>query len=263
MKGGGMNHYQEHRVSTLQCSMDFTDMPFDSQTCKVTLYIPGSNVAEMMLSWVETTSEQLSNAEWTINQGSDWTLSEENDTREEWGNTAVYSTLTAEIKLERNPGYLVQNFVNTVVLFYILSYMGFWLSPDAVPARVAAGVIPVLTTSNKMSSLSATLPPISYSTRLGTLMNFNLYIIVIHFVEYGAIQWAGRRVKSDAKRKADIADDANKWVSDELLPVVQKEPAPQRFQSQLAHVLNAYGEIFMRIASPTVYIVGMVAICYA
>merc|ERR1712187_651896 len=102
-----------------------------------------------------------------------------------------------------------RQFVIPVMLFYLLSYVGLWLNPNAVPARVAAGLIPALTTSNKQSALAGILPPGTPSTRAGSFQMLTLILIVLHNIEYGLIQVAERRRKhfqENYKKCADVVD---------------------------------------------------------
>lgn len=62
-----------------------------------------------------------------------------------------YSCLRALITLERNIGFhLVQSYLPSI-LIVVISWMGFWMDTDSVPARTCLGVTTLLTVSNQAS----------------------------------------------------------------------------------------------------------------
>jgi hypothetical protein len=73
-------------------------------------------------------------------------------------------------ELARKPFYYRSNFILPSSIFMVLSYVSFWLSPGAAPARVAIGIIPVLIMVSQRASVWSTLPPISYSTWLSNYL---------------------------------------------------------------------------------------------
>lgn len=261
--GNGLSTLRESHVGTFRCSFEFTNMPFDVQKCKLRFKVPGTTSDQLSLNWVEVTSDKLSNSEWTISQGSSWSTSHtlERTPKTSYSEQSSFSQLTAELTLTRDPGYLLSNFVSQITLFYILSYIGLWLDFNAVPARVAAGVIPALTTSNKMNALAAILPPISYSTRLSSLMSMSLHLIVIHFVEYGMVHWAVKTIKARNEKKKTAEDVKKAAVEDGAVAVHTDEPLYRVVEEKLARLIHAYLELMVRIISPIVYIIGTIVLC--
>eukprot|EP00931_Biecheleriopsis_adriatica_P028997 TRINITY_DN17273_c0_g1_i1.p1 TRINITY_DN17273_c0_g1~~TRINITY_DN17273_c0_g1_i1.p1 ORF type:complete len:480 (-),score=71.88 TRINITY_DN17273_c0_g1_i1:104-1501(-) len=276
----GLVEFTEEHISTFKCPMDFSNMPFDVQRCSLSVTLPGMKNTEISLAWLGITSDELTSTEWVIDQGPTWsTLQNVRGIASTSYNSGYkYSELVAEFKLTRRPGFLITQFWEPVLLFYILSYIGLFIDVNAVPARVAAGVIPALTTSNKMSALSATLPPISYTTRLSKCMSFNLIIIVLHFVEYGFVNWCNSYLKRLASNKKiqieppklvmeDVIEEGKTWAAarpkDDGAPPVEQEPVIDRCLRHLARFGSRYCETLTRILSPIVYIVAIAIIFYA
>lgn len=258
--GNGLSRLRESHVGTFRCSFDFTDMPSDVQKCKLRIKLPGFSSDQVVLNWLEVTSDKLANSEWKIDQGPSWSTSStlEKTPQSSYAVQTSFSQLTAEVTLSRDPGYLLNAFVSQIILFYILSYIGLWLDFNAVPARVAAGVIPALTTSNKMNALSSILPPISYSTRLSDFMSLSLYLIVLHFVEYGIFHWAVKTIKSKNEKKK-ATEDRN--AEDGAAVVRAEEPFYSRAVEKLARLIAAYLENTVRTVSPMIYIIGTIVLC--
>eukprot|EP00931_Biecheleriopsis_adriatica_P104235 TRINITY_DN78929_c0_g1_i1.p1 TRINITY_DN78929_c0_g1~~TRINITY_DN78929_c0_g1_i1.p1 ORF type:complete len:465 (-),score=59.64 TRINITY_DN78929_c0_g1_i1:205-1599(-) len=265
--GNGVTIFTERRVGVFRCKFDFRNMPNDIQKCRLSLTLPGFKDSQISLHWLDISSDDVSNAEWIVEQGASWskTSSVETEPPTSYSGPFSYPKLTAEFTLTRDPGYLQGNFFDQVNLFYVLSYMGLWISANAVPARVAAGVIPALTTSNKMSALAAILPPIAYPTRLSRFLQLNLFIIVVHFVLYGMTHFASMRLKSIKDREAEIEKKKNDnpwaWTANEdEVPEEGREPLCRNFEKSAVTMIDAYLEPAARILSPLIYIIAVLVI---
>ena len=57
--------------------------------------------------------------------------------------------------------YLFHTYVPTC-LIVIMSWISFWIKPEAVPARVTLGVTSLLTLSTQHANSQKSLPPVSY-----------------------------------------------------------------------------------------------------
>lgn len=64
--------------------------------------------------------------------------------------------------LRRQNGYhVLQTYIPTI-LIVVISWVSFWLDPNAVPGRVSLGVTTLLTLTTLASGIRAQLPPVSY-----------------------------------------------------------------------------------------------------
>ena len=69
-----------------------------------------------------------------------------------------FSGLEAKFYLKRDLGfYMIQTYVPSM-LIVVLSWVSFWLSYDAVPARISLGVLTVLTMTTMTSGMATQLP---------------------------------------------------------------------------------------------------------
>lgn len=48
-------------------------------------------------------------------------------------------------------------------MLVIVSWVSFWLDPNAIPARVSLGVTTLLTMATQISGINSSLPPVSYT----------------------------------------------------------------------------------------------------
>ncbi len=74
-----------------------------------------------------------------------------------------FTCIYAKILFRRDIGhYLLQVYVPSF-LICVLSWVSFWLDPDAVPGRVSLGLLTVLSMSTQMSyTVSGDMPKVSY-----------------------------------------------------------------------------------------------------
>lgn len=73
-----------------------------------------------------------------------------------------YTCIGLDIHLERNIGYYLTQTYVPCVLVVILSWVNFWLSIDAVPARISLGLLTVLTMTTQSSAAVRGLTVVSY-----------------------------------------------------------------------------------------------------
>merc|ERR1719322_1634399 len=76
--------------------------------------------------------------------------------------TTVYSTG----KFKRRLGYYLFHTYVPTCLIVIMSWISFWIKPEAVPARVTLGVTSLLTLSTQHANSQKSLPPVSYIKKL-------------------------------------------------------------------------------------------------
>lgn len=76
--------------------------------------------------------------------------------------TGTYSCIKLDIAFERDYGfYLIQIYIPCSMLS-IVSWVTFWLEPDAVEARVSLGVTTILAIVTQIYGINQSAPPTSY-----------------------------------------------------------------------------------------------------
>jgi glycine receptor len=65
-------------------------------------------------------------------------------------------------KFKRRLGYYLFHTYLPTCLIVIMSWISFWIKPEAVPARVTLGVTSLLTLSTQHANSQKSLPPVSY-----------------------------------------------------------------------------------------------------
>lgn len=177
---------------TFQCTFDFSSLPFDSQTCRISLASYGFDSNQLVTKAVGVTKgltkmeDYKGTDEWEIG-----TLLSPVETR--WfnfpGGPRPWTYVLLDIGISRRPGVLVRSILLPSVLFVMLSYCGFFISRKIAPARVAQSVLPVLIMLNLISNVNSMLPPVAYSTWLTSYLVFSLIMTVSSVLEFAFVSY--------------------------------------------------------------------------
>ena len=132
--------------------------------------------------------------------------------------TAAYSTgnftcLMVVFKFRRMLGYFMfQTYIPTC-LIVMMSWISFWIKPEAVPARVTLGVTSLLTLSTQHANSQKALPPVSYIKAIDMFMNACTVFVFCSLIEYALINVImgdaseiERKNKKEKKRPGSLAN---------------------------------------------------------
>nr|CAD7261335.1 unnamed protein product [Timema shepardi] len=103
--------------------------------------------------------------------------------------TQVYSTgnftcLEVVFVLKRRLGYYLFHTYIPTCLIVIMSWVSFWIKPEAAPARVTLGVTSLLTLSTQHAKSQAALPPVSYLKAVDAFMSVCTVFVFMALMEY-------------------------------------------------------------------------------
>ena len=90
-------------------------------------------------------------------------------------------------KFKRRLGYYLFHTYVPTCLIVIMSWISFWIKPEAVPARVTLGVTSLLTLSTQHASSQKALPPVSYIKAIDMFMNACTVFVFCSLIEYALI----------------------------------------------------------------------------
>lgn len=179
----------QQRAFTLACPLNLERMPFDMQTCHWTLGLYSSMTNEVHLSWRNNTVAMQA-----------W---DQPACRSQWVPIALrqrsvvqvydsggYSYALVEIDFVRGfPWRMFRQYFITSIALCFLSYIGSWINPAATPARVALGIITILTVVNSFISISSELPPSTDSTWMSEFMYVSFLFNVACFFQQVAVNF--------------------------------------------------------------------------
>merc|ERR1712110_1339581 len=90
-------------------------------------------------------------------------------------------------KFRRMLGYFMfQTYIPTC-LIVMMSWISFWIKPEAVPARVTLGVTSLLTLSTQHANSQKSLPPVSYIKAIDVFMSGCTVFVFLSLIEYAFV----------------------------------------------------------------------------
>eukprot|EP00094_Tigriopus_californicus_P004292 TCALIF_04138-PA protein Name:"Similar to GluClalpha Glutamate-gated chloride channel (Drosophila melanogaster)" AED:0.22 eAED:0.34 QI:14/0/0/0.8/0.33/0.5/10/0/386 len=107
-----------------------------------------------------------------------------------------YSCLTVDLTFKREFSYYLLTIYVPCCMLVIVSWVSFWLDPNAVPARVSLGVTTLLTMSTQTASINNSLPPVAYTKAIDVWTGVCVTFVFSALLEYALVNYASR---SDAQ----------------------------------------------------------------
>ncbi|GMT20365.1 hypothetical protein PFISCL1PPCAC_11662, partial [Pristionchus fissidentatus] len=146
-----------------------------------------------------------------------------------------YVRLVAFFLFKRSIGFYIIQIYLPSILIVIISWVSFWLSRDATPARIGLGVTTVLTMTTLMTTTNAAMPKVSYVKSIDIFLGVCFLMVFASLVEYAAVGYITKRHKLIVKRKQSRALS--------IMPQPQSpdhQPVHQRSISVPAYYNSAY-----------------------
>ncbi|PAV65148.1 hypothetical protein WR25_20020 isoform B [Diploscapter pachys] len=100
------------------------------------------------------------------------------------------SVLKVYFKLQRQQGYYVLQIYTPCTLLVVMSWVSFWINKEASPARVALGIMTVLSMSTLGFGLRTDLPKVSHHTALDIYILSCFGFVFCAMIEYAVINYA-------------------------------------------------------------------------
>jgi hypothetical protein len=208
----------EQRYVKLACRVNLKKLPYDTQTCGFNLGLYTNTADEVTLSWKEGEGVEAFDG-WSARCPSGWSPVAHNfHAALDVFPSGSYSSLYATIDFARaNSREMVVQYCLIASVLVCLSYLGFFINPAATPARVALGIITILSVLSNWTALGRTLPPGAGSTWLSEYLLTSLFFNVAAFVEQVAVnfgrsanEWVQGEEAKQAKQAKQVASAQNK-----------------------------------------------------
>lgn len=100
--------------------------------------------------------------------------------------------------MERQIGYYMIQLYIPSILIVSLSWVSFWLTIEAVPARISLGILTVLTMTTQKSSAGVSLPRVSYVKAIDVWMAICMIFVFSALLEFALVNVLSRREKKNA-----------------------------------------------------------------
>lgn len=107
-------------------------------------------------------------------------------------NTGEYSCLQVNMLFKREFSYyLIQIYIPCAMLIFV-SWVSFWLDPNATVARVSLGVTTLLSMATQISGINASQPPVSYTKAIDVWTGVCLTFVFGALLEFALVNYASR-----------------------------------------------------------------------
>lgn len=116
--------------------------------------------------------------------------------------SGAYPCLEAAFILKRDIGYYMIQLYVPSVLIVILSWVAFWISIDAIPARVTMGLLTVLTMTTQSTGSRSQLPRVSYIKAIDVWMSVCLLFVFASLLEFAVVNVFSRKEVRQNRRNS-------------------------------------------------------------
>lgn len=184
------------------CGMDFARLPFDKQSCNLTVETFGETVKTTRLAFYDPGVEGFEILE--VSEWVDFKTATEVGTMTY--STGVFPYARIIITMSREHSVYFSEAVYNAILFVFISYCGYWIDPAAAPARIALAIICLLISLSNINSVRSKLPRISYSVWLSNYLEGCMYFNFLAVFSYTAVNYSMQVLKNKNKRKEENTD---------------------------------------------------------
>ncbi|CAM9199841.1 unnamed protein product, partial [Lampetra fluviatilis] len=192
---------------TLSCPMDLTLFPMDTQMCKMQLESFGFTTEDLRFNWAPGDPVQMDEMSLPQFDISNDDIRYGNCTKFYPG-TGYYTCVEVIFTLRRQVGFYIMGVYAPTLLTVVLSWLSFWINPEASAARVPLGILSVLSLASQAMSLAAELPKVSYVKALDIWLIACLVFGFASLVEFAIVQVfvnSPKRVAAEKIRKERLA----------------------------------------------------------
>ncbi|XP_076372942.1 glycine receptor subunit alpha-2-like [Tachypleus tridentatus] len=210
----------------LSCAMKFETYPHDTQTCLLKIESLSYTTDDLVFDWEKylplVVDEFIE-------------LPQHNLVETKLGDcTQIYSTgnftcIKISFTLKRRVGYYMFHTYIPTCLIVIMSWISFWIRPEAVPARVTLCVTSLLTLSTQHAQSQKSLPPVSYIKAIDIFMISCTVFVFGSLMEYALVNILLGDTE-DLAMKRGLANVMS------ISKVPEEEPAPNGTRRVSFHV---------------------------
>jgi len=191
--------YMVKLTLVLSCAMNFKNYPHDTQICNLKIESISHTTDDLIFEWdpqmpldVDSGIE-LPQLELTHNFTGDCTTAY---------STGNFTCLEVVFMFKRRLGYYLFHTYVPTCLIVIMSWISFWIKPEAVPARVTLGVTSLLTLSTQHANSQKSLPPVSYIKAIDVFMSGCTVFVFLSLMEYALVNIVMGDIADIEKKKS-------------------------------------------------------------
>ncbi|XP_073994197.1 pH-sensitive chloride channel 2-like [Rhodnius prolixus] len=223
---------------TLLCLMDLQKFPFDDQKCPLVLESWGYNTSQLVLQWELSpisVNEELQLTEytlvdsWTNRSTNGYSCKQKGCSTNRYNSkfSGNYSSLTVHFHLERAIGHYIMDYYVPSIFLVVVSWVSFWLDPNAVPGRTTLGTSTMLTFITLSRNIGSSLPKVSYIKATEYWFLLCTVFIFGSLVEFAFVNSIWRR-----KQTVEVKKKNSKYILKSTLTPQQKRKAYVRSEDR-------------------------------
>lgn len=168
----------------LSCAMKFESYPHDTQTCSMKIESISYTTDDLIFDW-ELESPLV--VDEFIELPQHYLVDSSLGYCTQVYSTGNFTCIEVTFTLKRRLGYYLFHTYIPTCLIVIMSWISFWIKPDAVPARITLCVTSLLTLSTQHAQSQKSLPPVSYIKAIDIFMSSCTVFIFSALMEYAFI----------------------------------------------------------------------------
>eukprot|EP00058_Branchiostoma_floridae_P015481 XP_002600969.1 hypothetical protein BRAFLDRAFT_79167 [Branchiostoma floridae] len=174
-------------TTTAACQMNLRRYPLDEQNCTLEIESYGYTTDDLEFHWKDGKDAVIG---WDQIELPQFDIVDYNvEQKVIQFSTGAYPRLSLSFRLKRNIGYFMLQTYMPSVLIVILSWVSFWINPEATAARVALGITTVLTVTTINTSVRASLPKISYVKAIDLYLMGCFVFVFAALIEYAVVNY--------------------------------------------------------------------------
>ncbi|XP_058795118.1 glycine receptor subunit alpha-2 isoform X2 [Phymastichus coffea] len=173
--------YMSKLTLVLSCAMKFESYPHDTQICSMMIESLSHTTQDLVFIW-NLTDPLVVNPEIELPQ-LDIANNYTTDCTIEYS-TGNFTCIQIVFNLRRRLGYHLFHTYIPSALIVVMSWIAFWIKPEAIPARVTLGVTSLLTLATQNTQ---SLPPVSYVKAIDVWMSSCSVFVFLSLMEFAVV----------------------------------------------------------------------------
>uniref|UniRef100_A0A5K3F8G5 Ig-like domain-containing protein n=1 Tax=Mesocestoides corti TaxID=53468 RepID=A0A5K3F8G5_MESCO len=187
-------YYSQKITMKLACEMHLRNFPMDQQDCDMDIGSYGYTIDQLKFIWDGDNALKFADDMQISEFNTPSETFTEDCTEPQTTSTGTYTCLLGRFQLKRQIGsYLVGTYI-PAFLIVIVSWLTFWVSTDAIPARVTLGLLTLISLLTNIASLNNTLPRVSYIKAIDIWLVACLLFVIAAMLEFTLVNYWSRRV---------------------------------------------------------------------
>ncbi|XP_060856981.1 glycine receptor subunit alpha-2 isoform X1 [Metopolophium dirhodum] len=176
--------YMSKLTLVLSCAMKFESYPHDTQICSMMIESLSHTTHDLVFIWnmtdplVVNPDIELPQLDISNNITTDCTIEY---------STGNFTCLAVMFNLRRRLGYHLFHTYIPSALIVVMSWISFWIKPEAIPARVTLGVTSLLTLATQNTQSQQSLPPVSYVKAIDIWMSSCSIFVFLSLMEFAVV----------------------------------------------------------------------------